>query len=215
MDYAGIMEKRARISRAERHAQTREELLEAARTVFAKHGYGGASIDRIAAEAGYSKGAIYSNFDSKEAIMLALLERYADDEINEFRRIMELDPTRLKTQLKDRLDTLNADLDWDVMTMELQLHARRNPVFAERFFAHESRLTEFHAGIIAERFDREKKTPPIDTLTMSLIFRTLACGLNLKVRPDRPEGDNPAGSIVNRLLDLMLDQAAPALGDGA
>ena len=95
------MEKRVRISRAERHAQTREQLLDAARSVFAKHGYGGASIDRIAAEAGYSKGAIYSNFESKEAIMLALLERYADDEIAEFNRIMQLDPTTLKTQLKE------------------------------------------------------------------------------------------------------------------
>ena len=209
------MEKRVRISRAERHAQTREQLLDAARSVFAKHGYGGASIDRIAAEAGYSKGAIYSNFESKEAIMLALLERYADDEIAEFNRIMQLDPTTLKTQLKDRLDTLNADLDWDVMTMELQLHARRNPAFAEQFFAHETRLTEFHAGIIAERFARENKAPPIDTLTMSLVFRTLACGLNLKVPPHPPGRGNAAGSIVNRLLDLMLEQAAPARSDGA
>ncbi|WP_353464897.1 TetR/AcrR family transcriptional regulator [Sphingomonas faeni] len=206
------MEKRVRISRAERHAQTREQLLDAARSVFAKHGYGGASIDRIAAEAGYSKGAIYSNFESKEAIMLALLERYADDEIAEFNRIMQLDPTTLKTQLKDRLDTLNADLDWDVMTMELQLHARRNPAFAERFFAHEARLTEFHAGILAERFAREKKTPPIDPLTMSLALRTIACSLNLKVPPAQRVG-NEAGRIVHQLLDLMIERATPSTGD--
>lgn len=214
MDIAGIMEKRVRISRAERHAQTREQLLDAARSVFAKHGYGGASIDRIAAEAGYSKGAIYSNFESKEAIMLALLERYADDEIAEFSRIMQLDSTDLKTQLKDRLHTLNADLDWDVMTMELQLHARRNPAFAERFFAHEARLTEFHAGILAERFAREKKTPPIDPLTMSLALRTVACSLNLKVPPDQRVG-NGAGKIVHQLLDLMIDRATPSTDDGS
>ena len=146
--------------------------------------------------------------------MLALLERYADDEIAEFNRIMQLDPTTLKTQLKDRLDTLNADLDWDVMTMELQLHARRNPAFAERFFAHETRLTEFHAGILAERFAREKKTPPIDPLTMSLALRTVACSLNLKVPPDLRVG-NEAGKIVHQLLDLMLDRATPLTDDGA
>lgn len=202
------MEKRVRISRAESHAQTREQLLLAARQVFAKHGYGGASIERIAAEAGYSKGAIYSNFDSKEAIMMALLERYADEEIADFRRIMKLDAAALKTQLGDRLDSLNTDLDWDVMTMELQLHARRNPAFAQRFFAHEARLTEFHAGILAERFAQDGKVPPIDPLTMSLALRTLACSLNLKLPPGQTRATNEAGKIVHQFLNLMLDRAS-------
>lgn len=64
----------ARLSRTETQAQTRNRLIEAARELFAKEGYATTSVDRIAETAGYSKGAVYSNFDSKEAIFLEVLE---------------------------------------------------------------------------------------------------------------------------------------------
>lgn len=61
---------RRRLTREESQAQTRGRLLDAARTVFAGRGYHGASVEEIAEEAGYSKGAVYSNFESKEEIFL-------------------------------------------------------------------------------------------------------------------------------------------------
>src|SRR6266545_4652109 len=64
-----------RLSRAERRAQTREELLEAAARVFARKGYAGASVDDIAEEAGFTVGALYSNFEGKQDLFLAALER--------------------------------------------------------------------------------------------------------------------------------------------
>jgi AcrR family transcriptional regulator len=127
------MDKRIRLTRAESHAQTRERLLLAARQVFARHGFGGASVDMIAAEACYSKGAIYSNFETKEAILFELLERYGEEQTSDFKAIMKLDPAATRDAINLWLDTMNADVDWDVVNMELQLHARRNPEFAERF----------------------------------------------------------------------------------
>ena len=59
-----------RLTREESRAVTREKLLASAYEVMAREGYEGASIDRIAEEAGFSKGAFYSNFDSKEEIFL-------------------------------------------------------------------------------------------------------------------------------------------------
>lgn len=64
----------ARLSRAESQAVTRERLLSAAHDLFRTEGYAATSVDRIAAAAGYSKGAVYSNFEGKEAIFLAVLE---------------------------------------------------------------------------------------------------------------------------------------------
>ncbi|MGN7870636.1 TetR/AcrR family transcriptional regulator [Paracoccus sp. 22332] len=64
----------ARLSRAESQAVTRERLLAAAHDLFRTEGYAATSVDRIAAAAGYSKGAVYSNFEGKEAIFLAVLE---------------------------------------------------------------------------------------------------------------------------------------------
>ena len=66
-----------RLTRDERKAQTRADLLAAARRVFLRRGFHGASLDEIAEEAGYTKGAVYSNFADKDALFLALLdERY-------------------------------------------------------------------------------------------------------------------------------------------
>ena len=57
-----------------RRAMTREHLLEAAAVVFARNGYHGASLDEVAAAAGFTKGAVYSNFKSKEDLFLALID---------------------------------------------------------------------------------------------------------------------------------------------
>ncbi len=65
----------ARMTREQSKAHTRERLLDAARSVFARGGFHGASVEEIASEAGFSTGALYSNFDGKEDLFLALMER--------------------------------------------------------------------------------------------------------------------------------------------
>lgn len=62
------------LSRRDRQLQTREALIMAARGVFAEDGYHSASLDRIAREAGFSKGAVYSNFDGKSDLFLAVMD---------------------------------------------------------------------------------------------------------------------------------------------
>lgn len=62
------------LSRGERQRQTREALVDAARKVFVRAGYHGAGIDEIAHVAGYSKGAVYSNFAGKAELFLAVID---------------------------------------------------------------------------------------------------------------------------------------------
>jgi AcrR family transcriptional regulator len=64
-----------RLTREEARERTREAILEAAHRLFSERGYRGASIDDIAETAGYSKGAVYSNWAGKDALFLELLER--------------------------------------------------------------------------------------------------------------------------------------------
>jgi AcrR family transcriptional regulator len=64
---------RRRLTRAEAKARTREQLLGAAARVFARKGFAGASVEEIAESAGYSTGALYSNFSGKEQLFLELL----------------------------------------------------------------------------------------------------------------------------------------------
>ena len=63
-----------RLTRAERQEQTRRELLDAAARVFVKRGFQGSSVEEISAEAGYTRGAFYSNFKSKEELFVELLQ---------------------------------------------------------------------------------------------------------------------------------------------
>src|SRR5579884_68853 len=74
---------RRRLTRAESQVETRERLLEAAARVFRRNGYERASVGRIADEAGYTHGAVYSNFESKEDLFLALYERWVAARVSE------------------------------------------------------------------------------------------------------------------------------------
>lgn len=64
-----------RLTRAERRAQTRQELLDAAARVFGERGLTGSSVEEISAEAGYTRGAFYSNFSSKNELFVELLHQ--------------------------------------------------------------------------------------------------------------------------------------------
>jgi AcrR family transcriptional regulator len=68
----------ARMTREQSKANTRERLLAAARGAFASSGFHGASVEEIASRAGFSTGALYSNFDGKEDLFLVLMEREID-----------------------------------------------------------------------------------------------------------------------------------------
>lgn len=69
-----------RLTRAERRQQTRAQLLSAAREEFTAVGYDRASVDRIAARAELTRGAVYSNFPSKRALYLAVLQQQVEDD---------------------------------------------------------------------------------------------------------------------------------------
>src|SRR5258708_28142867 len=62
----------------------------------------------------------------------------------------------------------------------------------------------FYAEILAERFARAGRKPPLDPRSLSLAFRTLACGLNLKIPRSIPSRANGAGRIIHEMLHLML-----------
>src|SRR5438477_3366087 len=76
------LDRRTRAARAQGR-EARDELLTAALEVFARRGYRDAGVDEIAAEAGYSKGAVYWHFSGKEELLMALLEERIDAPLRE------------------------------------------------------------------------------------------------------------------------------------
>src|ERR1700724_288440 len=79
----GRAEPATRVTREQSKANTRERLLAAARSVFARSGFHGASVEEIASKAGFSTGSLYSNFNGKEDLFLVLMEREIDEHARE------------------------------------------------------------------------------------------------------------------------------------
>ena len=195
--------RRVRLTRAEQQAMTRERLLAAAEQVFARHGYGGASIDLISAEAGYSKGAVYSNFESKEAVFLELLRLYMERDMAELQRIVSLDTGKLSAALTAWLETIHIDSDCPLLVAELQLHARRSPAFAEQYYALQGLQTRALAGIL-ERYFQAVATPlPMSPLDLAESLTALAHGLSLQHPPAKPGEPGVAGRIIDGMLKLL------------
>jgi len=115
-----------RISRKESQLQTRERLLDAALEVFSRRGYSAASVDEIAAEAGYSKGAVYSNFSNKEELFLALIDRRFAKEAQGYPGIINLMKDGLKVEEgSDFKEEVIKDSTWNILMVEFFLYAIR------------------------------------------------------------------------------------------
>lgn len=137
----------ARRTREEARQQTRERLLESARICFARSGFAGASVDVIAEAADYSKGAFYSNFETKEAIFLVLLEQYLDTEIARGRGIVDEGNFEMAlSQFVELYSMEDEDQNWCLLSVEFALHAARSDRFGEQY----SKLFQRHYQQIAQ-----------------------------------------------------------------
>ncbi|TSP14263.1 TetR/AcrR family transcriptional regulator [Cupriavidus campinensis] len=124
----------ARMSREESKALTREKLIASARNVFARLGMAGASIDRIAEEAGFSKGAFYSNFESKEEIFFELLDEVAKEDSRALAQALESvsDPESAIKAICDWARAKTRDPNVPLLLLELARKARSDEAVGKR-----------------------------------------------------------------------------------
>lgn len=119
----------ARLTRTESQARTRADLLATARDMFLADGYAKTSLEKVAEEAGYSKGAVYSNFRTKSALCLEVLGLIHE---TKFREITEV--LTSSDNLDERLEHLNVwaertlgDVGWTILEFEFAIVAREDP----------------------------------------------------------------------------------------
>jgi AcrR family transcriptional regulator len=139
-----------------RRALTRLSLLEAAARVFAERGLHGATLDEVAAAAGFTKGAVYSNFKSKDDLFLALLEHHlAQDEARLLAAIEESDvppEERLEDFVKlVREAPPEGSPRWSQLYQEFSTYALRNDEARSRLADLDRRRTESLAALLYER----------------------------------------------------------------
>jgi AcrR family transcriptional regulator len=189
--------------------RTKNQLLESAQQIFAKNGFQGASVDMIAEHAGYSKGAVYSNFESKEALFLALLEERMSEEIGELRTLLSRSGSAedIMQALEDKYRSLEKQEIWCLLATEFQLQAGRNPEFAAPFAA----LYRNQRRAIAELLKvlAEKMGAPVpihlDAIATSLIALTHGIALQRAADP-RAVAAATAGRSLRLFLTASLNK---------
>jgi AcrR family transcriptional regulator len=194
-----------RLSRQERKGQTREQLLDAAAVVFARHGFEAATLDEVAAAAGYTKGAVYSNFAGKTDLLVALIERRID---NQAAQLSSSFTGRDFASMAREMETqpgakMELETEWVMLAVEFWLHAMRD----ER-----TRL------LVAEQYERARTTvanfltnsgygkdveAPLSARDMAIVIEALGTGLSLQAALD-PEHVRMglAGEVLVKLLHL-------------
>lgn len=153
-----------------RRELTRTTLIDAAADVFAKRGFHAASLEEIAETAGFTRGAIYKNFENKEELFYAVIERRIDAQLSRFREVLRedraaaMDPARLAAIWQEEL---GFDNEWLTLDLEFRLYAMRNEPARVRWVAHERELRGLVARFIEEQQKALDASTVIDADTMA------------------------------------------------
>jgi AcrR family transcriptional regulator len=190
-----------RLTRAERREQTRDELIAAADAAFIQGGFHATSLDQIAAAAGYTKGAVYSNFASKEDLFFAVYERRADAAEVQMKELLAGDPAAGLERLSgDTTGRRGRDDGWLAVFFEFWAHVIRHPELRGRFAAIHRRL-QMPVADALERSAREAGAElPDAALPLAVASGAMQIGLALE-RLTQPEVvDEALGVRMSRLL---------------
>ena len=177
------------LTRAERQQRTREELVDAAERLFTEQGFHATSIDAVAAEAGFTKGAVYSNFESKEDLFFAVYERRVDRRVAQMEAALREASTRVEALdgMAPGVGRPEASDGWLAVFFEFWAHVLRHHELKQRFAAQHRRVIDALAAA-AERFEGEV---PDDSYKLATARFALQLGLQLErlTQPDVVDPD--------------------------
>jgi AcrR family transcriptional regulator len=171
-----------------RREMTRQALIDAAAELFATKGFNGASMEEIAAEAGFTRGAIYSNFGSKDELLIAVMDRFNERMVEEYRDVAIDDPVAT-AEAAGKVFQRELSLDMMPLELELRLNALRNPEVRKILAEADRRASENVGRFIEEQF--------------------IASGIKFKL-PARDVGDIGRAAVIG-----LLELAAVAEGKEA
>ena len=188
--------------------RNRELLLAAARGVFLARGYHGSTLEAIAAEAGFSKGVVYSQFESKADLFLALLdERIAERAAENERGVREAGGGAAAVAALCALGRRRAqrETDWNLLLLEFRAQAAREPALNERYAKAHARAIDGIAGLLTRMFEAAGVEPARPPELLAKFLLAITSGVNLEnlVAP----GSLPTDAVVE-LLERTLGLGA-------
>ena len=186
--------KPARLSRPERKERTRGDLLGAARVVFERHGFHRSSLDQIADEAGYTKGAVYSHFPGgKDELFLAVLDRHIDERVPTYAEtILAQDSfeASLRAIARHLVALGERDPAWTPLLVEFWTHASHRPELRDAVRERNERQARAIAGLIDDLAARHGIAWALPAVEVVRGSSALARGMGLErlIAPDLPLG---------------------------
>lgn len=196
---------------------TRARLLEAAAQVFAEVGLDGASVEAVCERAGFTRGAFYSNFDSKDELFLTLAAGVADARVAAVRTRVEqmradgelgedCDPKDLVQQVME----LGSDDRLGVMLMsEIRIRALRDPAFGEAYLAQEREMVASIARIVEDIVEAagtlRLRLPAMDAARMLIILWEGMTVRGAMAGRDDAELRHSGGEELGRLVELLVE----------
>ena len=205
-----ITQPRKRLTREQSRAVTRATLIAVGRAHFLRDGLGGAVAEKIAEDAGYSRGALYSNFDGKEELFLAVIQEEQARHLNVFRSILR-DESSAKGRLKKMRDTiadLITDRDWIVLRAEFEAESLRNERIRQSFVdVHRQQIRD--GGELFRSLLRSSEiTSSLKPEDFSMVMLNLAHGMAVTQKilgPELPQKDTRI--LIQSLFDLLISSA--------
>jgi AcrR family transcriptional regulator len=190
-----------RLTRAESQQRTRELIVEAATRLFLRDGFRVTSLEQIAEEAGFTRGAVYSNFDGKTAMGIAVIdELYAREERKletTARRLEGAGPDAIFAALSAWADETIGDPAWTRLEIEIAASSAHDAAHRAATAARYARLRERCVELFAELFPGEQT---VDRPTVA----TAIVGLALGIGAQRAADPSIPGSTLSDILRALV-----------
>jgi AcrR family transcriptional regulator len=178
-----------RLTRAESQAATRTALLATAKTLFLRDGYLATSIDKVAEEAGYSKGAVYSNFRNKDELCIAVLDEIRSERTGEILTILRAATNEERLSLLEKwAETVIGDPAWTRLEMEFAIQASRDDRLRREVGGRLEALTQLIGDGLQVAVDGDAIEPqlPVGDVAVALLAMGVGLGLFRAMAPSIP-----------------------------
>lgn len=205
-----------RLTRDEARQQTCERLLDAAADEFKRLGYRGASLEAIAEAAGYTKGAIYSNFDTKADLLKALVDRHLEAELSvQARQFADKSLEEVIEELDDVFERqVLQDPRWIALELEFALEGMRDPEVRRRLVARSEDLRDQSGASIDRLLARAGRSSPFTGRELGVLFSAMATGLAFQLLLEPGTVDSQLLVRAARCLAGIEDPVKPGVDVG-
>ncbi len=199
-----------RLTREEKKARTRAQLIDAAATVFARRGFVAASLDEVAEEAGLTKGAVYSNFDSKEDLFQAVLDERFDEPMQQGAEVIDrasgTTEEHAMAGARMFIDAVEQERELFLLALEFHIYVARHPEFAPAYRARYREQLAQVAELIRRAHGGTGDLPlPLPAEQMAIAVEALSQGIELQKLAD-PDG--VPDDLLGRLYALLFQLPA-------